>query len=368
MSASRRVVGWFEDRLNLTEMFSFFTTFGLSYGTIDLSKPVAEASREAFSRELPAYTRGPYILGVLTFLLFIFQGVTGLLLAFYYQPSPDTAYESTLLIIRDANFGWYIHQMHFWGSNMLIALLVIRLARFFVHGVYKRPRELFWVFGVVLFFLSTNQALTGSLLPWDQRAYWSVTRGLEVVSAFPLVGAILSYLVGGFELLGGTLLRFYVLHIIFIPLAMVFFFYLHFATVRKVGLSLRPGTVSTETRPLYPDHILQLVILLLMLFGAMLTLGTLFPSQFQLKADPFVSPVGIRPPWYLLPAYGLLELLPKILASFILLIAGLGLIGLPFFERVPYRTLRQRPLFTGAALVFCLAVIILAFVGYRKGY
>ena len=297
MSTSRRVVGWLECRLNLTEIFSFFTTFGLSYGEIDLNKPLAEASREAFTRDLPTYTRGPYILGVLTFLLFLFQGVTGLLLAFYYEPSPTAAYESTLLIIRDTSFGWYIHQMHYWGSNALITLLAVRLIRFFVHGVYKAPRELFWVFGVVLFFLSTHAALTGALLPWDQRSYWTVTRGLEVISTLPIIGAFLSFIVGGFDLLSGTLLRFYVLHVIFIPLAMVFFFYLHFATVRRVGLSPLPGDKQAEPKPLYPYHLVQLIVLSLILFGIILTLGTLLPAPFSGKADAFVSPPGTRPPW-----------------------------------------------------------------------
>ena len=209
MSASRRAIRWLEERLNLTEIFSFFTTFGLSYGSIDLNKPLEEASKEAFTRELPAYTRGPYILGVLTFLVFLFQGITGLLLAFYYQPSPQTAYESTLLIIREVNFGWYIHQMHYWGSNALIALLAVRLVRFFLHAVYKKPRELFWVFGVILFLLSMDAALTGSLLPSDQQSYWSVTRALEVISTLPVAGYVASFLVGGFEQLSEALLRFW---------------------------------------------------------------------------------------------------------------------------------------------------------------
>jgi ubiquinol-cytochrome c reductase cytochrome b subunit len=368
MSTSRRAIGWLEERLNLTEIFSFFTTFGLSYGEIDLHKPLAEASREAFSRELPTYTRGRYVLGVLTFLVFLFQGLTGLLLAFYYEPSPTAAYESTLVIIRDASFGWYIHQMHYWGSNALITLLAIRLVRFFVHGVYKAPRELFWVFGVILFFLSTHAALTGALLPWDQRSYWSVTRGLEVVETLPIAGSLISFLVGGLDLLSGTLLRFYVLHVIFIPLAMVFFFYTHFATVRRVGLSPLPGEKHADAKPLYPDHLFQLVILFLILFGAILTLGTLFPAPFLGKADAFVSPPGTRPPWYLLPAYGLTEILPRWLAGVVMLLTIIGLLALPFLERTPYRELKKRPLFAGAALAFCVLILVLTFIGYRSAY
>jgi len=366
MSLSRKITAWFEERLNLTEIFSFVTTFGISHGDIDLSKPVVEAAREAFARRLPAYARWPYVLGVLTFLLFVLQVITGLLLAFYYQPSPGTAYESTLMIIRDANFGWYIHQMHYWGSNVFIALLAVRLVRFFVHEVYKKPRELFWIFGAILLLLSTQAALTGTLLPWDQHAYWSVTRGREVIERLPIIGSILRLLVGDSDISSAVLIRFYVLHVLFIPLLLVLFFYLHFATVRRVGLSPLPGEKRTEARPLYPDHIFQLIILVLLLFGIILTLGAIFPAPFWAKADPFVSPTGIRPPWYLLPAYGLIELLPHWSGGAILLLVVLGLLLLPLIERAPYERLRKRPILTWSAVGFCLLLIVFGYIGYRQ--
>jgi ubiquinol-cytochrome c reductase cytochrome b subunit len=366
MSTSRRALAWLEARLNLTEIFSFFTTFGLSYGAIDLNKPVEEASREAFSRQMPAYTRGPYVLGVLTFLLFVFQGITGLLLAFYYQPSPQTAYETTLFIIREVDFGWYVHQMHYWGSNVFIALLAVRLVRFFVHGVYKAPRELFWVFGSVLLFLAGQAALTGTLLPWDQQSYWSVTRGLDIIGRLPIVGSVMSYLIGGLAVSSSTLTRFYVLHVIFIPLVLAFFFYLHFATVRKVGLS-GLAEEQGETHPLYPDHVFQLGILFLLIFGVILTLGAVFPAPFLNKADPYSSPSGITPPWYLVWAYSLLELLPQWTAGLLLLVIVIGLTLLPFIERAPYQQLRKRPVLAASAAAFCLLIVLLTFIGYRKG-
>ena len=366
MSTSRKVIAWLEERLNLTEIFSFFTTFGLSYGVIDLNKSVAEASKEAFARELPAYTRGPQLLGVLTFLLFIFQALTGILLSFYYQPSPETAYESTLLIITEVNFGWYVHQMHYWGSNFLMALFGVRLVRFFIHGVYKKPRELFWVFGAILFLLSTQAALTGTLLPWDQQSYWSVTRVLEVMGMLPLAGYIFSFIVGGFEVSAAMLTRFHILHILIIPLLMVLFFYLHFATVRKVGLTPLPEAKKVEARPLYPDHIFQLLVLFLLIFGVILTLSTIFPSPFWGKADPFTSPAGIRPPWFLMPAYSLMELLPHWFAGTLMLAVLTVLVLLPFIERAPHRELRKRPMAAGTAVAFCLIVIVLAIIGYGR--
>ncbi len=365
MSASGKLITWLEERLNLTEIFSFFSTFGLSYGEINLTKPLRASFKEAFQRKLPVYTQGRHQLGLLIFLLFGFQAITGLLLTFYYQPSTETAYESTVLIVREVTFGWFIHQLHYWGSNFLIVLLIVRLGRFFIDGVYKKPRELFWVFGAILFFLSTQEALTGTLLPWDQQAYWSVTRGLEVISALPLVGIVFAYIVGGLEISSAMLTRFYVLHVIVIPLLMLFFFYLHFATVRRVGLSSL--SEDEAARPLYPDHLLRLAVMFLLLFGVVLTMSTIFPSPFWAKADPFDSPKGIRPLWFLMPAFSLLDLLPHWLAGSLLLLFLFGLIAFPFLERSAHRELKKRPVSAALALLFLLLVIVLMFIGYRRG-
>src|SRR3990172_5272622 len=109
---SRRLLDWLEQRLNLTEIFSFISTFGLAYGDIDTRKPLGEAMDEAFRKPLPAYAQWPQVLGLLTLVLFLSQMATGVLLAFYYQPAPATAYDSVLTIVQETTLGWYIHQMH----------------------------------------------------------------------------------------------------------------------------------------------------------------------------------------------------------------------------------------------------------------
>jgi quinol-cytochrome oxidoreductase complex cytochrome b subunit len=360
----RRLLEWFQERLNLTEIFSFITTFGLAYGDIDTRKPLAEAIKDAFKKPLPAYAQWPYVLGILSFVLFLFQVGTGMLLAFYYQPVPEDAYASVLLVIRDLPLGWYIHQMHHWGSHILLALLALRLARFFVHGTYKAPRELLWIFGVVLLFLAVHAALTGSLLPWDQKAYWSTTRSLEIIRDLPLLGPLFSFFMGQLEVQSNTLTRFYILHAILIPLFTFAFFYLHFATVRRIGLSPLAEGRPLDPKPLFPDHLLNLLVILLLLFGAILTLAVLAPAVFEEQADPFSSPQGVHPPWYFLPAYGLRELLPPWMAGIILLLALVAFVLVPFLDRTPDRPLSRRPL----ALLFfaatCLALVLLGYLGY----
>jgi quinol-cytochrome oxidoreductase complex cytochrome b subunit len=356
-------VRWLETRINLTEVFSFVTTFGLAYGDIDTRKPVDQAIEDAFRRPMPRYAQWPHVLGLLAFVLFLFQAGTGLLLAFYYQPAAEGAYSSVLTILRDVSLGWYVHQMHRWGSAVLVALLLLRMVRFYLQGVYRQPHELLWVFGAVLLLLALQADFTGRLLSWGQHSYWSVTRGLEIVAALPVVGPVLGYVAGGLQVSGLTLTRFYVLHVVCLPALLVIFFYLHFATVRRVGLSASPGATAGPPRPLYPDHLLNLVILLLLLFGVILTLAVVWPAVFQGPADPFSSPAGIRPPWYLLPAYGLLELLPATLAGGLLLAALTVFLAVPFVDRSATWS-RRRPLALWALLLALAALVSLGVLGY----
>ena len=327
-----RLLEWLEARLNLTEIFSFLTTFGLAYGDIDTRRPLRECLKDFFTKPHPVYVRWPQILGILAFVLFLFEVATGLFLMFYYEPTPETAYESVAVIRRDTSFGWYLHQMHHWGSHFLIAIVALRLCRFFLHRAYRNPRELVWVFGVMLLVLSVHEAFTGSLLPWDQQAYWSVTRGLELYAQLPLLNWVMGSLVSGLEIHRYTLTRFYVLHVIALPLAMLTLFYLHFATVRRIGLSHRFGDRPTE-RPMFPDHFLNLITVLLLLFGIVLTTAILAPGFSTGRAEPYVSPEGVSPAWYLLPAYGLVETLPPLVGGFVLVMALAAMLLIPFLDR-----------------------------------
>lgn len=359
---SRRLLAWLEQRLNLTEIFSFITTFGLAYGDIDTRKPLKEAVDEALKKPLPAYAQWPQVLGLLTFGLFLFQMVTGVLLAFYYQPAPATAYGSVQTILQEATFGWYIHQMHYWGSNILIALLMLRMIRLFLHGVYRAPRELIWVLGGLLMGLSVYAGLSGALLPWDQQAYWSSIRSLEVLAEMPFFGWVANLLVGGLEVQGLTLTRFYILHVILLPLSMFVLFYLHFAAVRRVGLSR--SKVADQPRALYPDHLVDLLTLFFLIFGAILTLAVLAPAIVQREADPFSSPAGIHPPWYLLSAYGLIEVLPSGLGGGLISAALLAFLALPFLDRNPGQSPARRLLAWGLLLVLLVALAWLGYTGY----
>jgi quinol-cytochrome oxidoreductase complex cytochrome b subunit len=346
-------LGWLERRMNLTELFSFVTHFGFVYTPVDTSRPVREVVREVADRTVEAYTRGPRVLGLLMAIVFALQMVTGILLAFYYQPTPEAAYESTRTIVRDVAFGWFLHQMHAWGSWLLAFLVIARLLRLFWDGLYRAPREVLWMVAVGMTWLVLQMDFTGRLLTWNAHSYWGVVRGTEIVYGLPLVGPVLAFLLGGDSLSGSTLIRFYVLHIIVLPMWFAAGIYLTFATLRRVGLSTgaepRPGSTTT-----YREHLRAMITLMLLMFGVMVSLAVLVPFRFAAAADPYVTPAGARPPWYMLAPYALVQglPLPAWITGLVLVLVAFGILLLPpLANRLPGVDTRGRLRYAGVGVL-----------------
>jgi hypothetical protein len=178
-----------------------------------------------------------YCLGGITAFLFVVQGITGIMLAFYYKPSAAEAYNSILFIENEVRFGAAVRMIHHWAANGMIVMCVAHMLRVFIMGAYKKPRELNWVSGVLLLFLTLLFGFTGYLLPWDQRAYWATTVGTDIGGALPAIGnLILVFLRVGWDVSEATLGRFYGLHIIVTPLLTLVFMLAHFMMIRKLGV------------------------------------------------------------------------------------------------------------------------------------
>ncbi len=211
----KRVTNYLDDRFQLTDFLKPI-----------LSKPVPDWQR-----------RWWYCLGGLTFFFFIVQGITGIMLAFYYKPTPTEAFASILFIENEVLLGSAIRMIHHWSANAMIVMACAHLLRVFIMGAYKPPRELNWVSGVVLFTMTLLFGFTGYLLPWDQRAYWATTVGTEIGGSIPVVGdLVLVFLRAGWNITSLTLSRFFALHILVLPLITVTFMGLHFIMVRKQGI------------------------------------------------------------------------------------------------------------------------------------
>ena len=366
----KNVLDWVSERLNLTEIFSLLTSYGLFYAELDSRKPFREAYEEARQQALPSYGRWPRVLGLVVVVLLSVEILTGVLLSLYYLPTPQTAHASLGTILRDVDFGWFVHQIHFWGARFLIAVLILRIVRFSLAGVWRSPRELVWVFGVLLLMVCLHADLTGRLLPWTTDAYWSSVRSLEVIQTVPMWSALTRIAIGGDGTLLSdlTLLRFYVMHVAVLPLVALGLIYLHFSTVRRVGLREVRGETRYRGEGVFRHHLIDLAILLTVLFALLVTFAVLLPKAYLGEADAFSTSPGVGPPWYLLAPFGFLEwtsgVLPTPVAGLLVLVASLGVLGWPFLARS--RGGERSPVFTALlALAVLAAWIALTVYGAR---
>jgi quinol-cytochrome oxidoreductase complex cytochrome b subunit len=175
-------------------------------------------------------------LGGLSFFLFILLTITGIFLMFYYAPTAENAYQDIQDLSTSVAFGSLIRNMHRWGAHLMVLSVFLHMSRVFYHGAYKAPREFNWVVGVVLMLLTLLLSFTGYLLPWDQLALWAVTVGTNMASFVPVFGSQVKFLLlGSVVVSADTLLRWYVLHVLFFPFVIVIFMAVHFWRVRKDG-------------------------------------------------------------------------------------------------------------------------------------
>ena len=190
-------------------------------------------------RKVPRDSGWFHTLGSATLTAFLVQAITGVVLAMYYKPDPDKAYQSIQFITNDLTLGWLVRGMHRWGASVFIILMFFHMARVFLFGAYKYPRELNWIIGVLLLAMGMLEGFTGYLLPWDQTAYWATVVGINLNGTAPVVGPFLAqFLSGGAEIGSDTLSKFYSLHMLVIPGAIFGLIGLHLYLVMRLGVTL----------------------------------------------------------------------------------------------------------------------------------
>jgi quinol-cytochrome oxidoreductase complex cytochrome b subunit len=179
-----------------------------------------------------------FYLGGITLFFFMVQAITGILLAIYYHPTPEAAYDSILFIMNDVNFGWLIRSIHAWSANLMIIFCVLHLLRVAIQGAYRPPREMTWLVGVGLLLMTLGFGFTGYLLPWDERAFWATTVGTQIAGSVPLIGNyIQDFLRGGPDLSALTLSRFFDVHILVLPAALIGALLIHILFIHQQGLA-----------------------------------------------------------------------------------------------------------------------------------
>jgi ubiquinol-cytochrome c reductase cytochrome b subunit len=324
-----------------------------------------------------------YYLGGITLFLFMVQAVTGILLAIYYQPTPDAAYKSILFIMNQVNFGWLIRSIHSWGANLMILFCVFHLLRVFFQAGYKAPREVTWVVGIVLLVVTLGFGFTGYLLPWDQRAYWATTVGSEIAGALPVVGQqLLILLRAGSEVTARTLSRFFGTHVLVLPLSLGGALLVHIALVHQQGLAdptravadpneivlkdAAPAGSGSKRLPFFPNYILDELIAWYVMLAVLIVLASLFPAGLEAAANPLQTPAHTKPEWYFLFLYQGLKLVPRLVGVTLPILGGLALVLLPFYDRNPYIAARRRPLAIGIATLTIVGIVAFTIWGWRS--
>ncbi len=332
-----------------------------------LRKPV----EKQLHKPLPGHIGWFHTFGSMCLFLFVSQVFTGILLLVYYRPTVEGAFESIKFITTQARIGWLFRQVHAWGANLMIIMVFFHMLRTFVTGSFKKPRELTWVTGVMLFVLTLVFGFTGYLLPWNQLSYWATTVGTEVAGAVPYVGEFIKIMLRGGSSVGAeTLSRFFVLHVIVLPWALFFVLIIHLFLVRYQGISTFDpvGSEKEVTKkdgiPFFPDHALKEGIVFFIILGILVTLSVLLPFELGEKADPLSTPHAIKPEWYFLPMYQVLKYFPKLLGIFIVTLAPLFLFLWPFIDRTPERHPGKRPVSMAFFGLVLLSLVVFGVLGY----
>jgi cytochrome b6 len=326
-------------------------------------------------KRLPPHTSWLHVFGSLSLLLFFSQTITGILLLVYYRPTPEAAHKSIQYITAEVQFGWLYRQIHAWGATLMILALLIHMTRTYFMGAYKKPRELTWVTGVLLFVLTISFGFTGYLLPWNQIAFWATTVGTESADKVPLIGQWLKYFLrGGDSVTGETLSRFFVVHVIILPWALTGVLAVHLFLMRLNNLAtMEPVDEEkpvSQTRgiPFFPVHIAKESVAVVLLMAVLVTLSIVAPWEIGEAADPLSTPEGIKPEWYFLPSYQLLKYFQgtygAVLGIFACGVPFIMLFIWPFLDRSKHRHPMKRPVATTVGVLAVLAAIFLGVLGH----
>jgi ubiquinol-cytochrome c reductase cytochrome b subunit len=336
---------------------------------LDSRTGIRTARKHLLDEPLPPGVGWWFVTGSILIMLLTVQLVTGVVLTFYYVPSPEFAYDSVRYIMERVTFGPVLRGLHFFGASFIVVAAVIHMLRVVALGSYKKPREVTWITGVVLLLVILGFALSGYLLPWDQKAYWATIVTINIAKSGPMGEYVAGVMQGGNTLGSLTLLRWYAAHVFLLPGALIAFVVAHLYLMRRHGISGALKPVEGPSLPFYPNHALKDTIAGAVVFSLLLTAAILFRPPLDAIADPTDANYIPRPEWYFLSLFQLLKYFPgplEPLATMVIpgLVVGL-LFLLPFLDSRPDRHPMKRPLVTGGFALIGLGIIVLTYLGYK---
>jgi len=319
--------------------------------------------RELTNEPVPNHLkRWWFCLGGTPAYLLVIQIITGILLAFYYQPTPEAAYASIETITNEVTFGWYFRSLHKWSATFMIAAVILHQIRVYFTGAYRAPRELNWVVGMGLLLVTLGLGFTGYSLVFEQLSYWGATVGAQICDSVPLIGGTMKkMMLGGDVYSGATLTRMYIIHAAVLPAAMLGLLAVHIFFIRLLGITELKFEDEPETAPkhfnFFPDHILTELAIGLLLMVVLSVLATVEPAGLGPKADPLNTPDAIKPEWFFFATFRWLKLFS---ATFAILSGGLILcvmIFWPWIDAGLRRITKRDEISTWIGLVVALTII-----------
>jgi ubiquinol-cytochrome c reductase cytochrome b subunit len=329
-----------------------------------------------------------YYLGSLALLVLVIQIFSGILLAMHYKPSAAEAFASVEYIMRDVEWGWLIRYMHTTGASFFFIVIYLHMFRSLLYGSHKAPRELLWVFGMFIYVALMAEAFLGYILPWGQMSYWGAQVIINLFGALPGIGEPLTqWIRGDYFISDATLNRFFALHVIAVPLALLGLILLHLVALRENGSNNPDGIEIKKNKdedgnpvdgiPFHPYYTIKDIFgvgFFLILFSFILFFwpeaGGLFLEHDNfIPADPLVTPEHIKPVWYFTPFYAILKAVPDKLLGVLTMGASVGVLFLlPWLDRSPVKSIRYKGLWYKILLgMFTIAFIRLGLLGMAEG-
>jgi ubiquinol-cytochrome c reductase cytochrome b subunit len=325
-----------------------------------------------------------YFFGSLALLVLVNQIVTGVWLTMSYTPSAEEAFASVEYIMRDVEYGWILRYMHSTGASAFFVVVYLHMFRGLLYGSYQKPRELVWIFGMLIYLMLMAEAFMGYLLPWGQMSYWGAQVIISLFGAIPVIGADLTQWIRGDYLISGiTLNRFFALHVVALPIVILGLVVLHILALHEVGSNNPDGVDIKKNKdengvpldgiafhPYYTVKDIVGVVVFLFVFCFVLfffpEMGGYFLEKPNFEAaNPFKTPEHIAPVWYFTPFYAILRAVPDKLLGVIAMGAAIAvLFVLPWLDRSPVKSMRYKGWMSKVwLLVFCVSFVILGVLG-----
>lgn len=367
MSEKQTFLGWIDDRFPLTKVWN-------------------EHLAEYYA---PKNFNFWYFFGSLALLVLVNQIVTGIWLAMNYKPDAGLAFASVEYIMRDVDWGWLLRYLHSTGASAFFAVIYLHMFRGLMYGSYRKPRELLWIIGVIIYLAMMATAFMGYLLPWGQMSFWGAQVIVNLFAAVPFVGEELSiWIRGDYVISDATLNRFFAFHFL-LPFVLVGLVFLHIVALHKVGSNNPDGVEIKKNKdengipkdgiPFHPYYTVKdivgvvgfLIIFLGVVFFAPDFFGLFLEAPNFEPANPLKTPDHIAPVWYFTPFYAMLRAVPPMFGSqfpgvVVMFAAIIVMFFLPWLDKSPVKSIRYKgPIFKAALAIFAVTFVVLAYLGLK---